>query len=90
MEIGRALGDPFEEICEARVGAKGLRVVEGAGEVGFGEGCVNFVVANLMKQNRRTAFAAAQFGDKMVQALRRIWRNGAVAKRAYGVVFHGK
>jgi hypothetical protein len=26
----------------------------------------------------------------MVQALRRIWRNGAVAKRAYGVVFHGK
>jgi hypothetical protein len=26
----------------------------------------------------------------MVQALRGIWRNGAVAKRAYGVVFHGK
>jgi hypothetical protein len=25
----------------------------------------------------------------MVQALRGIWRNRAVAERAYGVVFHG-
>ena len=90
MEIGRTFGDPFEECRKTRVRAQGLRRVVGAGQVGFGQVCVDFVVADLMKQDGWAAFAAAQFGDKMVQALRSIWRNGPVAKRAYGVVFHGK
>ena len=89
MKVRRALGDPFEECREAWMRAKSFWCVVGAGEVGFGQGGVYFVVTDLMKQDSWAAFATAQFGDKMVQALRNMWRNGSVAERAYGVVFHG-
>ena len=41
-----------------------------------------------MEQHDRAAFAALQLGDQMVQALPRIWRNGALTQRA-NRIFHG-
>ena len=63
--------------------------MEIAGELGFGQCCMNFVVADLMQQHRRAAFAAAKLRDQMVQALAGVLWDRALAKRANGVIAHG-
>ncbi len=90
MEIGRALADPFEEFRKPRMASQGFGRVVNSGKLGFGQRGVDFVVTNLVDQDCWTALAAAQFGDKVMQALRGIRQDGTVTERAYGVVFHGK
>ena len=52
------------------------------GQFGFGQGCVDFVVADLMEKHRGPALAAPEFRDKVVVALADLGRNGPTAKRA--------
>ncbi len=48
----------------------------------FGQRGVDFVVANLVQQNRWPALAAPQLRHEVVQALLGVRRNGAVAQGA--------
>ena len=59
-----------------------LHCVIGPGQFGLRERGVNFVVANLVQQNRRPALAAAKLGHKVVQALAGIRRNRPIAQGA--------
>lgn len=56
-----------------------LHCVIGPGQFRLRECGVNFVVANLVQQNRRPAFSAAKLGHKVVQALAGIGRDGPIA-----------
>ena len=67
------------------MGAQRLGRVEVACQFGLGQGGVDFVVADLMHQNRGPALAAFELGDQMVQALAGYCRNGAATERADGV-----
>lgn len=58
--------------------------VELAGKFGFGEAGVDFLVADVVKEDGRSALAAFQFRDQVVQALRHVRRDGAQAERAGG------
>lgn len=89
MEIGRAFGDPFEELPKPRMAAQRFGRVVDAGQLGLGQGGVDLVMANLVDQHGRPALAAAQFRHKVVQALRCVRRNRAVAERANGSGIHG-
>lgn len=71
------------------MGPQGFDGVEAAGKLGLGQGGVNFVVTDLMKQHRRPAFATPQAWDQVVQALLCLWRDRAPAKGADGkVILH--
>ena len=59
--------------------------VVGPRQFGFAERGVDLVVADLVQKHGRPTFAAPEFRDKMVQALRHVRRNGAVAERADGI-----
>ena len=67
--------------------SQGLDCVIAAGAIGFGERCVDFVVADLVKQNGCTALAAAQAGDQVVLALRNALGDRALAEGA-DWIFH--
>ena len=45
----------------------------------LGQAGVNLVMADLVQQDRRPAFATFQFRHEVVQALPRLRRNGALA-----------
>ena len=59
--------------------------VEVAGEFGFGEGGVDFIVTDLVKKDGGSVFASAQFGREVVLALFGVRRNRAVAEGTDGV-----
>lgn len=62
----------------------GLQCLDGvvvAGEFGFGQGGVDFLVADLMEQHRGPVFTAPEPRDQVVQAL---WRVGWDRARAKG------
>lgn len=61
------------------MGAQNFHRVVMARKFGFAERCVNFLVADMMQQNHRPALAPAQFRDQMVQALRDVRRDRALA-----------
>lgn len=56
-------------------------------QLAFGQGCMDFIVANLMKSHHRATFSSAQFRYQMVQALARFWRNWPRAQRANRISF---
>lgn len=55
-----------------------------ARQLRFGQAGVDFLVANVMKQNRFAAFATAQLGNKVMAALRNVWWDRAATQRAQG------
>lgn len=59
----------------------GYGVVLG-GQFGFGQGCVDFQVANVVQPNGRAVLAAFQLGDQVMCALLGRWRDRAIAKGA--------
>lgn len=63
--------------------------IEFACKHGFRKRGVNFTVTDVMEQHDRTAFAAAQFWDQVMQALRDMRRDGSVTQRADWVVGAG-
>ena len=64
------------------MGAQRLDGVVTAGKFGFGQRGMDFGMADLVQKNGRPLLSAAQTGDEMMQALRRLRRDRAVAKRA--------
>lgn len=88
METGWAAGHPGDEPCNAGMGTKSLDGIEAAGELCLGQRGVDFGMADLMQKNGRSLRSATQAGDQMVQALRRIRRNRAIAERADWQVGH--
>ena len=62
--------------------AQRLGRVEMPGEFSFGQGGVDFLVADVMQQDGRAAFAALEFGDQVMGRLRHVGRDRAQAKRA--------
>ena len=53
-----------------------------AGEFGFGQGGVDFLVTDLMQEHGWAVLAAPKPGDQVVQALRRVRRDRAAAEGA--------
>jgi len=49
-------------------------------KLGFGQGRVDLVMANLMQAHDRATFAAFELGHKMVKALTGLGRNGPPAQ----------
>ena len=88
MKSGRAFGDPANELGQSGMRAQGLDCRIVARQFSLGQGCVNFIVANLMQPNDRPAFAAFECRDQLMQGLRRVWRYGPAAERADRVVHH--
>ena len=58
-------------------------------QLGLGEDRVDFVVADLMDQDRRAVRAALHLGDEVMDALARMGRDGAQAERADGIAGGG-
>lgn len=50
----------------------------------FGQGRMNLIMANLVQTHHRATLAALQLGDKVMQALALLRRNGTLAERANG------
>ena len=88
VEIGRALGDPRKEGRKPWMGAQGRNSVVAARQFRLGQGGVDLVVADLVQKHDRPALAAAQFRRQVMQALFRILRDRAAAKRADGRFGH--
>ncbi|SMX23260.1 hypothetical protein BOA8489_01364 [Boseongicola aestuarii] len=65
--------------------AKFFGRVKAAGKFGFGEGGVDFIVADLVKKHGGTVFASAQFGREVVLALLGVRRDRTVAEGADGM-----
>lgn len=82
MKLGRALADPFDECRKPWMGAQRINAVIAARKLGLGQCRVDFIMANLMQQDRRAPFTTAQLGDQVMQALLRLGRDRAVAKGA--------
>ena len=68
--------------------AQGLGRVETACQFRLCQGCVNFLVTDMMQQNGRPVLATFQPWHQMVQRLRHMRRNRAQAKGANGVLGH--
>lgn len=68
--------------------AQRLDRVEIAGKLRLGHRGVNFVMADLMQQNRWAALSAAQSRDQVVQALFCVRWNRPFAQRANRIVTH--
>lgn len=68
------------------MGAQGLNRVKGACQFSLGQGCVHFLMADLMQQDCGSALASFEFWDQMVQAAAPV-RDRAVAERAYRIIF---
>jgi len=64
------------------MGAQRINRVEAAGQFGFRKRGVDFLVADVMQQHGRAAFAALELGDQVMGRLRHIGRDRAQAKRA--------
>lgn len=82
MKLGRALADPLDEARKPWMAAQRINAVIAACKLGLGQCGMDFTMANLMQQDRRPPFAAAQLGDQVMQALLRLRRDRAVAKGA--------
>ncbi len=70
------------------MGAKRVGGAEVPRQFGFGQSCVDFVVANLVEQNGRAVFAAFELWDEMMQGLLCLRRDRAKAKRASWIIAH--
>lgn len=64
------------------MGAKGLYRAVGPCQFRLRQSGVDFPMADVMQQYSWPAFAALQLGDQVMQTLRRIWRDWALAQRA--------
>ncbi len=62
--------------------AQGRDRVVAAGEVCLAQGCVDFVVTDLMQEHSWSALAALEARDQVMLALRGAGRDRAIAKRA--------
>ena len=82
MKLGRALADPFDECRKPWMGTQRIDVVIAARKLGLRQCCMDFIMTDLMQQDCRPPFAAAQLGDQVMQALLRLGGDGAVAKGA--------
>ena len=82
MKLRWPLGDPFEKRCQMRMCAKRFGRVVITCQLGLCQGCVDLIVADLVDQNRWSAFATFQLWDQMMMALPDTRRNGAFAKWA--------
>ncbi|PWK59859.1 hypothetical protein C7455_106147 [Roseicyclus mahoneyensis] len=71
------------------MGAQSIGGGVASGQFRLGQGGVDFIVADLVQQNRGPALAAAQFGDQVMQALLGAGRDRAQAQGADGQVGHG-
>lgn len=56
-------------------------------KLGLGQGRVDFLVADVVQENRLPALAAAQFRDQVMQALRNPRRDRATTKRTVRDIF---
>ena len=83
-KVGWSFCDPGKEFGKARMRTQrfGRRIV--AGQFSLGERRVDFLMADVMDQDRRSALTTLQLGYQMMLALRDAPRNGAKAKRAGG------
>ena len=82
MKLGRPLGDPFEKRRQMRMCAKRFGRVVVTRQLGLGQRGVDFIVANLMDQNRWPAFATFQLWDQVMMALLDTRRDRALAQWA--------
>ncbi len=82
MEAGRAFRHPAQEFFQPGVAAQCLDRVIVTGKLGFGQGGVDFIVADLVQQYRRPALAAFESWHKVVQALPGLRRDRALAQGA--------
>lgn len=89
VESGWAFGDPPDKFRQPGVAAQCFYRVKVAGQLGLGQGGVDFVVADLMQQDGRAALAAFEFGDKMVQALLCEGRDRTFAQGADRIIHRG-
>jgi len=62
---------------------------EALGQFALAQAGVDFLVADVVQQNRLAPFAAAQAGDEVMQALRDMGRDRPVAERADRIVVQG-
>lgn len=72
------------------MGSQRLDRVVAPGEVGLGQGRVDFLVADVMQKDGRPALSAAQPWRQVMQALRHVRRNRAPAQGTDRVVFHDR
>ena len=63
-------GDPFNKFCDPWMQSKRLDRSILSCYLSFGQTRMNFLVAHVMQQNCRAAFAALEFGDEVMLALR--------------------
>ena len=82
MKPGRALGHPCDELRQPWMCAKSLDRVVGPCEFRLRQRGVDFPMTDVMQQHRWPAFTSFQPGDQVMQTLRRIRRDWAVAQRA--------
>lgn len=88
VELGRAFGHPRQKARNPGMRAQRRNRAIVPRQFGLGKDRVDFAVANLVEQNHRTAFAAFQLWDQVVQALLGPGRNRAQTQRAYRII-HG-
>ena len=88
MIISWPFGDPGQK--PRQTGVRLERFDRGivAGQFGFRQCGMDFVVANLVQQDRRATFPAAQFRHQMMQTLAGVGRNGPPAQRADRICMH--
>lgn len=85
MKPRRTLSHPCNEFGQTWVRAQALDRIELARQLSLAQRGMDFVMANLMKQHGRSAFATPQFRDKVMKTLARIRRNCATAQRTNGI-----
>lgn len=82
MEVGRSAGDPSDEFGDMGVGFERFDRRVAAGELGFRERGVDFIMTDLMQERGRAAASASGFRDEMMEALACLWRDRAATERA--------
>lgn len=88
MKVSWALGNPSDELSKARVSFQRGDGGKVARKLGLGQGGMNLVMADLVKQNGWAILPAFQPWDEVVQALFRVGRDRAVAKGAGRGLLH--
>src|SRR5690606_30765849 len=90
METGRPAPDPGDETCDPGMTLQRLDTCIVARKLALGEGGMDRLVADLVKEDRRPALSALELRDEVMKACRRTGRNRALAKRTdRRLVIHG-
>ncbi len=69
------------------MGSQSLRRVELPRQLRLGQGCMDFLMADVMHQHRRTTLATLQLGNQVMHALFHAWRDWAQTQWADRIGF---